>query len=398
MSKTPPRRIVCLVADGFGVGEAPDAKQYDDLGSNTLGNTARAVGGLRLPNLEKLGLGKLGSFAGISSDVTPIGSYGRLQERSHGKDTTTGHWELAGLVTREPFETFPNGFPQTLLDELIRQGDLDGVLGNCAASGTTIIEQLGAESVATGKPIVYTSADSVFQIAAHEEIFGLERLHQLCQLARKLTLPMRIGRVIARPFVGEAGSFRRTENRRDYSISPGRNCLDALAENSIDVYGVGKIEDIFAHRSIHRSDHTGNNRDSLRATMRFLDESRGKNSFIFVNLVDFDMLFGHRRDPVGYAGALAELDAFLPTLLGALESSDALFLTSDHGCDPTYRGSDHTREYVPLIGYQPGQAGRALGDRPTFSDFAATVLDRFGVREPKLPDLGRSIFNDRVRE
>jgi phosphopentomutase len=377
------RRVVCLVADGFGVGAAPDAVQYGDLGSNTLGNVAEAVGGLRLPNLEKLGLGCLGNFKGIPRTPSPLARVMRLGERSKGKDTTTGHWELAGLITEEAFPTFPHGFPDALLNEWVKQASLPGFLGNKAASGTDILTELGEAHLATGKPIVYTSADSVFQVAMHEEVFGLDRLYQVCEVARKLTLPLQLGRVIARPFIGrKRGEFFRTEMRRDFSIAPGRNCLDLLCENAVEVLSVGKIDDIFGHRSISRGNHTGNNQDSLRATLEYLKESRGKEAFIFSNLVDFDMLYGHRRDPRGYAEALTRLDAFYPELLRELEPEDILLLTSDHGCDPTFRGSDHTREYVPLVAYSPGFAGAHKSDRTTFADLSATVLDAFAIASP----------------
>ncbi len=386
------RRVVCLVADGFGVGAAPDAVTYGDVGANTLGNTAQAVGGLRLPNLERLGIGCLGAFNGIPATSDPKARVMKLKERSAGKDTTTGHWELAGLVTREAFPTY-EVFPPELVDAFVTAAEIPGILGNFAASGTTILDQLGAEHMATGKPIVYTSADSVFQIAAHEESFGLERLHKICEVARKVTLPYRIGRVIARPFVGNASAgFKRTEHRRDYSISPGRNCLDVLQESGVQVISVGKIDDIFNHRAISRGNHTGNNRDSLRVTLEFLKSTRGEPAFIFTNLVDFDMLFGHRRDPKGYAQALSDMDAFYPQLLQELAGEDLLLLTSDHGCDPTFRGSDHTREYVPLVAYGPSLAGGDLGVRESFADVAATLLDAYGLSTSLLPDAGKSIL------
>lgn len=379
------RRVICLVADGFGVGAAADASHYGDLGSNTLGNVAEAVGGLKLPNLEKLGLGCLGGFNGIAPVAAPLARVMRLGERSKGKDTTTGHWELAGLITEEAFPTFPDGFPEALLNEWVQQAGLPGFLGNKAASGTDILKELGEEHLATGKPIVYTSADSVFQVAMHQDAFGLERLYQVCEVARKLTLPLQLGRVIARPFLGTAqDGFFRTEKRRDFSLAPGRNCLDVLSENSVEVLSVGKIDDIFDHRSIARGNHTGNNQDSLKATLEYMKQSRGKEAFIFANLVDFDMLYGHRRDPRGYAGALSRLDAFYPELLRELEPQDMVLLTSDHGCDPTFRGSDHTREYVPLVAYSPGFSGGHCADRSTFADVSATVLEAFEVPSPFL--------------
>ncbi len=387
------RRVVCLVADGFGVGAAPDASTYGDEHSDTLGNTARAVGGLALPNLQKLGIGCLGNFPGIALTDAPLGRVTRLQERSAGKDTTTGHWELAGLVTREGFPLFPEGFPAALLEAFISAARVPGILGNCPASGTEIIKEHGEEHVRTGKPIVYTSGDSVFQIAAHEEAFGLERLMKVCQLARELTLPYRIGRVIARPFTGAtAATFTRTEHRRDFSLEPGRNVLDVLVEGGVQVCSVGKIDDIFNHRSITRGNHTGNNRDGLEATLGFLKQARGENAFIFANLVDFDMLFGHRRDAKGYAGALQELDAFYPRLIEELQEDDLLLLTSDHGCDPTFRGSDHTREYVPLVAYGPQLKAGHFADRTSMADLGATVLDAFSLSAKSLPDLGKSFL------
>ena len=387
------RRIVCLVADGFGVGEAPDANLYGDAGSNTLGNLAKAVGGIKLPTLQRLGLGNLGPFRGIPPAEKPLGCVARLAEKSNGKDTTTGHWELAGLVTNEPFAVFPEGFPEALVNEFIQKASIPGVLGNKAASGTTILTELGEEHIRTKKPILYTSADSVFQIAAHEKVFGLERLHAICHIARELTLPYRIGRVIARPFLGSmAADFKRTEHRRDYAISPGKNCLDVLYEKGVSVLSVGKIDDIFNHRSISRSNHTGNNRDSYAATLDFLIKSRKERAFVFTNLVDFDMLYGHRRDPEGYAGALIELDLFLPRLLAELTDEDCVILTADHGCDPTFSGTDHTREYVPLIAYSPGGEGAYLGDRNSFADVAAFLLEGYGIASSPLPTVGKSFL------
>jgi len=376
------KRVVCLVADGLGIGAAPDAHAYGDEGSDTFGHVVAHVGGMRLPNLEKLGIGNLGSYPGISRVAQPIGYCGKMAEKSVGKDTTTGHWEIAGIVTTEALPTFPHGFPASLVKDFVDSAELPGVLGNCAASGTAIIDEWGAEHLKTGKPILYTSADSVFQIAAHEEAFGLERLYAISRLARKLTEPFKIGRVIARPFVGEPGSFRRTENRRDYSLAPAPNCLDALQKSGVSVLSVGKIEDIFDHRGISAANHTGNNRDGLAATLDFLKSNRNQKSFVFTNLVDFDMLYGHRRDPVGFARALTELDNFLPNILGEMTEGDLFVMTADHGCDPTFRGSDHTREYVPLVTYAPGTKGGALGIRTSFCDVAATLLEGYGVESP----------------
>ncbi|MBI1860752.1 MAG: phosphopentomutase [Deltaproteobacteria bacterium] len=382
-------RVICLVADGLGVGEAPDAARFGDAGSDTLGHVVKATG-VRLPNLEKLGLGLINPCVPVVQN--PLAAVGRLEERSEGKDTTTGHWEIAGLVTRKPFPTFEH-FPQSLLDDFVREAGLPGVLGNRAASGTVIIDELGDEHLKSGKPIVYTSADSVFQIAAHEEGFGLERLYQICEVARRLTLPLQIGRVIARPFVGSArGNFKRTEHRRDFSIAPPPNILDSIHRSGIPVCSVGKIEDIFDHRGISDANHTGNNPDGLAISLSFLKKYRGKDAFIFTNLVDFDQLYGHRRDPVGFAKSLEELDRFLPQLLGELTGQDLLILTADHGCDPTFRGSDHTREYVPCLSYSPGRPGKALGIRKSFADIGATILSSFRLPTADLPDLGASLY------
>jgi phosphopentomutase len=394
-SKKEFKRFICLVADGFGVGEAPDAVRYGDQGSNTLGNTARKVGGLKLPNLEKLGLGCLGHFEGIPSTPNPLALVSRLAERSAGKDTTSGHWEIAGVVTDKPFPLFENGFPTELVDEFVRAAQIPGVLGNRHASGTEIIKTLGEEHLKTGKPILYTSGDSVFQLAAHEDAFGLKRLHEICEIARKVTLPYQIGRVIARPFIGDSSfTFKRTENRRDYSLTPGTNCLDVIKKSGIEVISVGKIDDIFAHRGISYGNHTGNNPDSLKATLDFIKKTKGQKAFIFVNLVDFDMLFGHRRDPVGYAKALVHLDEFLPKLLSELTEEDCLMITSDHGCDPTFRGSDHTREFVPLIAYSPNSQGAHLADRGTFADIGATLLEAFHLSKNEVPGIGQSFLCD----
>lgn len=387
------KRVVVLVADGFGVGAAPDAHLYGDQGSNTLAHVAETVGGIRLPNLEKLGLGNLGSISGLAATANPRAIVGRLAEQSKGKDTTTGHWELAGLVTETPFQLFPEGFPASLLNDFIKEAKVPGVLGNKAASGTEIIKELGEEHLRTDKVIVYTSGDSVFQVAAHEKKFGLERLYEVCKVARKLTLPFQIGRVIARPFVGENPStFKRTEHRKDFSISPPPNCLDVLQNHHIKVLSVGKIDDIFAHRAISDGNHTGNNQDSLKATLDFMIKNRNERAFIFTNLVDFDQLYGHRRDPKGYASSLVELDQFFPKILSELTEDDCVILTADHGCDPTFKGTDHTREYVPLVAYSPRFSGQNLGDRNSFADVSATILDAYQISDDLLNLQGQSFL------
>jgi phosphopentomutase len=384
---------VILVADGFGVGEAPDARLYGDEGSNTLAHVATSVGGIKLPNLEKLGLGNLGTFEGLKATNNPKAVVARMAEKSKGKDTTTGHWELAGLVTETPFQLFPKGFPEELLQQFISEAKIPGVLGNKAASGTDIIRELGEEHLRTGKVIVYTSGDSVFQIAAHEEIFGLKRLYEICEIARRLTIPYQIGRVIARPFLGlNPKEFKRTEHRRDYSVKPPPNCLDILQNNGIKVLSVGKIDDIFAHRAITAGSHTGNNPDGLKATLDFMKKNRGEQALIFTNLVDFDQLYGHRRDPKGYAQSLVEMDSFIPNILNELTQDDCVILTADHGCDPTFRGSDHTREFVPLVAYSPRFEGQTLADRDSFADVAATILEAYQISDNQIPLQGHSFL------
>lgn len=381
------KRAVILVLDSFGIGAAADAERFGDAGSNTLGHVAafraRAGAALRLPNLARLGLmhaarESCGQFpAGCETGSDIIGAYGFAEEISTGKDTPSGHWEMAGVPVlyewgyfREP----ENTFPAPLLERLIERGRLPGVLGNCHASGTEIIVRLGEEHVRTGKPIVYTSADSVFQIACHEEAFGLERLLDLCLIARKLVDEYRVGRVIARPFIGRtAKDFQRTGNRRDYAVPPpGATVLDKLVERGGEVIGIGKIPDIFAHRGITREVKAVGNDALFDATLTALDSARDR-SIVFSNFVDFDMLYGHRRDVEGYAHALEQFDARLPELLARLRDGDILILSADHGCDPTWRGTDHTREHIPVLAYGRGVTPGSLGKRSTFADVGQSV-------------------------
>lgn len=372
-------QVVLIVLDSVGIGDAPDAAQYGDLGSNTLGNIARVRGGLTLPNLAQLGLGQLGDFVGVPRVDSPSGAFGRLTEVSAGKDTTSGHWEMAGASLTKPFPTFPQGFPKEFLQAYeTRIGR--GTLGNYAASGTVILEQLGAEHVATSKPIVYTSADSVFQIAAHEEIIPLPQLYELCEIARQmLTDDLAVGRVIARPFVGSVGAFKRTEHRRDFSLLPPHaTILDTVKAAGLMVAGVGKIEDIFAQRGLTDTNHTSNNAAGIIATIEFMQTRR--QGLIFTNLVDFDALYGHRNDVVGYANALEEFDRRLPEIRQALGDNDVLMITADHGNDPTTPSTDHSREQVPLvIAGKPVRPGTNLGTRSTFSDVAATIAALLNV-------------------
>ncbi|HEX8930501.1 MAG TPA: phosphopentomutase [Actinomycetota bacterium] len=387
-----PRKVVLIVCDSLGIGAAPDAADYGDAGSNTIAHTAAAVGGLRLPNLGAWGIGRLTGIEGVPPAEPAAAVVARMAERSAGKDTTTGHWEMMGIVLPEPFPTYPDGFPAEVIDAFSEAIGLP-VLGNVPASGTEIIKQLGEEHLATGRPIVYTSADSVFQIAAHKQVVPLERLYQWCEIARRLlTGPNAVGRVIARPFDGEPGSFFRTKERRDYALPPaGPTVLEAVEKAGVRTLGVGKIEDIFSGRGLAGSDHTGDNQSSLDATVRFLRDAEAP-TFVFTNLVDFDMVYGHRRDAPGYARCLEELDARLPEVVAQLGQHDWLLLSADHGCDPTAPGTDHTRELVPMVAFSPGgTSGAHLADRTTFADLGATIADLFRV-DPVGP--GRSFASD----
>jgi phosphopentomutase len=380
-------RFLILVADSAGCGALPDAKQYGDVGSDTIGNTSRAVGGLNVPVMGRLGLGHLTAILGVPPEPFPNGFHGRMAEKSPGKDTITGHWEMMGLVLQEPFALFPDGFPKEIVDAFVAGTGVPGVLGNKAASGTVIIQELGPEHQRTGKPIVYTSADSVFQIAAHEEKVPVAELYRWCEVARRLLDRYRVARVIARPFVGPPGAYTRTYNRKDYSIPmPGKTVLERLVDRGVPVYGVGKIPDVFDHRGLSEEIHTEGNADGLAKTEALLD--RAKDGLLFVNLVDFDSHYGHRNDPQGYARALEAMDRALPRLMAKLQPGDVMAITADHGCDPTTPSTDHSREYVPLLVHAPGRGGGKLGTRPSFADLGATVAEFFGVR----PDVGTSFL------
>jgi phosphopentomutase len=380
-------RFVVLVIDSCGAGAMPDAAAYGDAGANTLANTAQRVGGLKLPTLQRWGLGNITGIAGCGPRASPEASWGAMRELSPGKDTTTGHWEMMGVVLEKGFTTFPQGFPEDLMTEWLRLSGAPGFLGNKPASGTEILDELGAQHLATGFPIVYTSADSVFQIAAHTSKVPLATLYAWCEAARAVGKARGIARVIARPFVGVPGAFKRTYDRRDFSQPPpAGTVLDLLAESGVKTVGVGKIPDIYDHRGIGEEVHTEGNADGLAKTREIL--SSLESGLLFVNLVDTDMLYGHRRDVAGYARALEEIDAALPAIAARLREGDVLVITADHGNDPTFPGSDHTRERVPLLVYQPGRAGVALGERESFADLGATAADYFGVRAPR----GRSFF------
>ena len=374
------RRVFLIVLDSLGVGALPDAGEFGDAGTHTLDHLVEAAGGLEAPRLIELGLGNIAGVNALPRAGAPRGNFGRCAERSAGKDTPTGHWEMMGCVLPERVPVYPAGFPDAIIDEFVARTGLPGVLENKPASGTEVIERRGVEHLASGKPIVYTSADSVFQIAAHEERFGLERLYEVCGVAREILTPHGVGRVIARPFVGEPGSFQRTYNRRDYSLlPPSETSLDRLRAAGVPVIGVGKIDDIFAGQGIGESIHTEGNRDGMRA----MNECAigVEHGLVFCNLVDFDMLYGHRRDPLGYRKALEEFDEDLGTFEPLLRDGDCVMFTADHGNDPTFaQGTDHTREYVPLIAYGPGLArGVDLGTRASFADIGATIEELFGL-------------------
>jgi phosphopentomutase len=381
MSGLPFNRVVLIVLDSLGIGALPDACRYHDDGANTLAHIDREAGGISLPNLEQLGLGYLGDFTGIKRPKRVGGFYGKMAEASAGKDTTTGHWEMTGVVLERSFPTYPQGFPDDLVGAFEKEIGRK-TLGNIPVSGTKIIETLGRKHLDTGYPIIYTSADSVFQVAAHEAVIPPEALYDICRTARSLlTGEHAVCRVIARPFVGEPGNFTRTPRRRDFSLKPPvPNLLSLLQENGIPVIGVGKIEDIFAGVGIDRAVHTRGNTHGMEATRNLLEET--PTGLIFTNLIDFDMLYGHRRDAAGYAEALAEFDRWLGDL--PLLPGDLLMITADHGCDPTFRGFDHTREYVPLLVYSPQlQGGGSLGLRSGHADIGQTVAQIFGI--PPLP-------------
>lgn len=375
----PIKRVNLIILDSVGCGDAPDAAAFGDAGSNTLSNTARAVGGLKLPHLANLGLGNLTDIQGVPPTDQARGAYGRLTEVSAGKDTTTGHWELAGVPLPHPFPTYPDGFPPEIMAEFASQTGR-GWLGNYPASGTEIIKELGAEHMESGKLIVYTSADSVFQIAAHEEIVPLEELYRYCQIARDILHgDQAVGRVIARPFIGQPGHFSRTEHRRDFSLEPpGQTILDVLKAAGKEVMAVGKIEDIFAYRGMTQSNHTGNNMAGVEAIIQFCQTDH--DGLIFANLVDFDALYGHRNNPQGYAAALEAFDQRLPEIEAAMQDSDVTIITADHGNDPTVASTDHTRERVPILIF--GQAIKPnfnLGTRSSFADLSATIADLLAV-------------------
>jgi len=392
MTNTNLRRAIVIVLDGCGIGEAPDTAEYGDSGSNTIANTARVVHGLKCPNLGRLGLGHLCPIEGVPADPNPIGSFGKMRELAAGKDSTSGHWELMGVTLTEPLPVYPDGFgPHILAPFAERTGR--GVLGNKPASGTAIIDEIGAEQLKTGKWIVYTSADSVFQIAAHEELIPVEELYRACQIAREILIGAdAVGRVIARPYIGSPGSFTRTHRRRDFSLEPIRETvLDLLMSAGIPTVGIGKIDDLFAGRGLSVKIHTESNADGVDKTLSAMaDHPAG---LIFTNLVEFDMVWGHRNDPVGFANGLAEFDHRLEGLMRHMSDGDALFIVADHGIDPTTPSTDHSRELIPLLVYGPAlRAGVDLGTRGTYADLAATLCELFGVPPSGIQKSGGESF------
>lgn len=384
------KKVILIVLDGVGIGELPDASNYGDEGSNTLVNTAEAVGGLYLPNLGRMGLSNIEKIKGVDIQERPVAFYGKMAERSPGKDTTTGHWEIAGLILDKPFPVYPHGFPDEVI-ESFQKAIGRKIIGNKPASGTEIIKELGEYHMKTGYPIVYTSADSVFQIAAHEEVISVGELYKMCEIARNILKGEHaVARVIARPFAGEPGNFYRTPRRKDFSLPPFKpTLLDYLKEKNYDVIGVGKIEDIFAGRGLTLSLHQKDNQEGIENIFKAWKELR--EGLIFVNLVDFDMLYGHRNDPKGMANALEEFDKMLPDMINLLSDYDLLIITADHGCDPTTPSTDHSREYVPLLIFSPNfRKVDSLGIRRTFSDLAKTLADYFEVENDLF---GESFFN-----
>lgn len=386
------KRVFVVVMDSVGIGEAPDAEKYNDVGADTLGHIAEHMNGIHMPNMAKLGLGNIRSFKGIEPAENPLAHYTKMEEASAGKDTMTGHWEIMGLYIDTPFRTFPDGFPDEIIQKIEEKSGRK-VIANKPASGTEIIEELGKEHMETGALIVYTSADSVLQIAAHEDIVPLEELYEICEYAREVLNDPEymVGRVIARPFIGEAGSFERTANRHDYALKPfGRTVMSELKDANYDVLAIGKISDIFDGEGVTESLRTVSNMDGMDKLLETMDMDFTGLSFL--NLVDFDAKFGHRRDPEGYGEALEEYDARLPEVFDKLREDDLLIITADHGNDPVHHGTDHTREYVPLIVHHKGiTAGKELQVRGTFADIGETVADNFQV---KSPEYGKSFLDD----
>ncbi len=376
------KRAIWIILDSVGIGAMPDAEKFGDVGADTLGHVNAHRGRLNVPNLENLGLFSIEGTSIYDSSVKPIGAYGKSAEISNGKDTTTGHWEMVGIETNKAFPTYPDGFPEEVMQEFLKKTGLSGYLGNCVASGTTIINELGDRHVRTGYPIIYTSADSVFQIAASEDVIPIQKLYEICEIAREMLRgEHEVARVIARPFIKENGKYVRTSNRHDYSIEPSRKNLLSYMDNAgYRVTGVGKISDIFCGVGIGDSVHTKSNIDGMEKTLDFMDTQH--DGLIFTNLVEFDSTWGHRRDVEGYAGGLEAFDQELGKVLAKMRDDDLLIINADHGCDPTFKGTDHTREYIPVLMYHKGLKDSInLGTLKTFADIGATLADNFGVEK-----------------
>ena len=386
------KRAILIVLDSVGVGELKDAKSYGDEGSHTLDNVYKTCNGLKINELEKLGIGNIEGVKAPKKCDNAIGAFGRCEEASKGKDTVTGHWEISGVILEEPLNTYPQGFSDDIINEFKKRANVEEILGNIVASGTQIIEDLGEEHVKTGYPIIYTSADSVFQIAAHEDVISVEKLYEMCEIARNMLVDKwAVGRVIARPFIGEAPNFKRTSNRRDYALDPfSKTMLEYLKDANYEVAAVGKIEDIYNKKGITNAVHTKSNMDGVDKTLEYMDTV--KEGLIFTNLVDFDMLYGHRNDTIGYGKALEDFDNRLQEIYSKMEEEDILIITADHGCDPTTSSTDHSREHIPVLVYGKNvKPGVNIGTRETFADIGKTILDFFNV-ENKL--VGKSFLND----
>lgn len=390
-------RIIWIILDSVGAGELPDAADFGDVGANTLGHIFKGIEGFDLPNMRKLGLGNIDGITGIMPVEHPVGIYGKAAEISNGKDTTVGHWEMTGIYTKDRFPTYTDGFPKDIIEKFIKCSNISGILGNKVASGTEIIKEYGDLHIKTGKPIVYTSADSVFQIACHEDVFPPEKLYKMCEIAREiLDGKDKVARVIARPFTGTNENYIRTANRKDFSVLPeDGNLLDILNSNGIKVYAVGKINDIFCGKGIFESVHTDDNMDGVDKTLELM--KRTPNGVIFTNLVEFDSKWGHRRDLEGYGKGLKDFDRRLPELIDKMREDDLLIINSDHGCDPAFKGTDHTREYIPVLMYgENAKAGINLHIMNTFADIGQTIADNFGFKikigESKLEEIWNSII------
>lgn len=386
------KRAILIVLDSVGVGELKDAKSYGDEGSHTLDNVYKTCNGIKINELEKLGIGNIEGVKAPKKCDNAIGAFGRCEEASKGKDTVTGHWEISGVILEEPLNTYPQGFSDDIINEFKKRANVEGILGNIVASGTQIIEDLGEEHVKTGYPIIYTSADSVFQIAAHEDVISVEKLYEMCEIARNMLVDKwAVGRVIARPFIGEAPNFKRTSNRRDYALDPfSKTMLEYLKDANYEVAAVGKIEDIYNKKGVTNAVHTKSNMDGVDKTLEYMDTV--KEGLIFTNLVDFDMLYGHRNDTIGYGKALEDFDNRLQEIYSKMKEEDILIITADHGCDPTTSSTDHSREHIPVLVYGKNvKPGVNIGTRETFADIGKTILDFFNV-ENKL--VGKSFLND----